>query len=244
MPRRMNRLNPTGSGHFVSVIRFFERLDRLELRGNARHQRTEDLAGHNVPIRPRRRLLASDDGGIQRVDVRLRVRRAHQFGQGSRMVRVMVGKDDVLHVVRLAPRLARRLQDDLPVFRQAGIDYSYLFLRDHVGAHVPHPDPVDIRKTRSIAILKPCLLANARAGESSFAVLTILRSSLGKSLARGGSAEGATPLPGVWGVSPPVIHAEGGPGGKKDLSIPGMRKIPSRGDTAGWSAFRAPARRT
>ena len=62
------------------------------------------------------------------------------------MVGVVMGEQDVLNLLRLAPRLARRLQDDLPVFRQAGIDYSYLFLRDHVGAHVPHPDPVDIRQ--------------------------------------------------------------------------------------------------
>ena len=61
------------------------------------------------------------------------------------MVRVVMRKQDVLHLVRLAPRLARRLQDDLPVLRQAGVDHCHLVLSDQICAHIAHPDPVDIR---------------------------------------------------------------------------------------------------
>ena len=62
------------------------------------------------------------------------------------MVRVVMCEQDALHLVRVAPRLARRLEDDLPVLRQAGIDHTDLVLNDQVRAHVAHPDPVDVMR--------------------------------------------------------------------------------------------------
>src|SRR5438093_2022925 len=79
--RRMDRLDSTCRRHFVAVVRLLESVDWLELRRHARQQRSEDLARDNVPIRPRRRLLAADDSRIQRMNVCLRASRAHEFGE-------------------------------------------------------------------------------------------------------------------------------------------------------------------
>ena len=76
------------------------------------------------------------------------------------MVGAVMGEQNVLHFIRLAPRLAHRPQDNLPVLRQAGIDHRYFGLSDQVRAHIPHPDPVDIPK-HSVDTHTPCLLANA-----------------------------------------------------------------------------------
>ena len=60
------------------------------------------------------------------------------------MVCMVMSEEDVLHVFTFAPSLARRLQDDLSMLGQAGVDDRHLVLGDQVRAHIPHPDPVDI----------------------------------------------------------------------------------------------------
>ena len=80
VPGRMDRLHAPCRRHLIAVVRFLEVRDRLQLRRYARHQRSEDPSGENLPVRPRRRLLTSDDRGIKRVNVCFPAGRAHEFG--------------------------------------------------------------------------------------------------------------------------------------------------------------------
>src|SRR5438445_10860019 len=78
------------------------------------------------------------------------------------MVCVVMGEQNVPHLVRLAPRLACGLQDDFSMIRQAGIDNGDLVLSDQVGAHIAHPDPRNVRRDLLDRHLSPPLRLSRR----------------------------------------------------------------------------------